>query len=145
MIMVDYKLTQLNVTIREVAIGNKRLTKTIFNQIEFETCFNEDMDFVGESIIGYVKDNSERFLLWVKEGKLRRSNLTPYYKLPKDATYAFINNVSWFLRKCKIEFDGIDDNNESVFNTVTDFEDYENLVAKNRKFLDSLVDQQVFL
>ncbi len=71
--MVDYKLTQLNVTVREVVVGNKRLTKTMFNQIEHKSCFNEKMDFIGDLIVGYTKDKDDRFLLWVNKGKLRKT------------------------------------------------------------------------
>lgn len=143
--MVDYKLTQLNVTVREVVVGNKRLTKTMFNQIEHESCFNEYMDFIGDLIIGYTKDKDDRFLLWVNKGKLRKTKLTPYHKLRKSADYAKLREVSWFLQKGKIEFEGLDKNEETVSETVADPKRYEALVDKVRSFLDSLVDQQIFL
>ncbi len=80
-IMLDFTLLSLNVTINQVSIGNKKLTKTIFNQIEFRDFFDENIDFIGDAIIGYVKDKDNRFLLWVKEGKLRKTNLNKYYLL----------------------------------------------------------------
>ncbi|MFB2119903.1 hypothetical protein [Parapedobacter sp. 2B3] len=103
------------------------------------------MDFVGDVIIGYTKDSDGKFLLWVKDGKLRRSSLTPYYKLPKDANYAALHKVSWFLKRCGINFEGLDDSKETVSNTVADPKQYECLVDKVRKFLESLVDMQIFL
>ncbi|GGC44749.1 hypothetical protein GCM10011386_41280 [Parapedobacter defluvii] len=143
--MVDYKLTQLNVTVREVVVGNKRLTKTMFNQIEHESCFNEKMDFIGDLIIGYTKDKDDRFLLWVNKGKLRKTKLTPYYKLSRSADYTKLYEVSWFLKKGKIEFEGLDKGEQAVSETVADPKLYEALVDKVRSFLDSLVDQQIFL
>ncbi len=143
--MVDYKLTQLSVTIREVVIGNKRLTKSVFNQIEHESCFNEYMDFMGNLIIGYTKDKDDRFLLWANKGKLRKTKLSPYYRLAKSAVYAKLYEVSWFLKKGKIEFEGLDEDRKTVSETVVDPKRYEALVDKVRSFLDSLVDQQIFL
>lgn len=143
--MVDYEFTQLNVTIREVRLGNKRLTKTVFNQVESESCFNKDMDFVGDTIIGYIRDKDDKVLLWVNDGKLRKSRLTPYYLLPKEANYAALSKVDWFLRKCKINFDETDDNKATVSLTTTDPKLYEALVKKVRNFLNALVDKQIFL
>lgn len=117
----------------------------MFNQIEHESCFNEKMDFIGDLIIGYTKDKNERSLLWVNKGKLRKVKLAPYHKLSRSADYAKLYEVSRFLRKDKIEFEGLDKGEQKVSETVADPKLYTALVDKVRSFLDSLVDQQIFL
>jgi hypothetical protein len=77
--MLDFTLHPQNVTINQVSIGKKKLTKSIFNQIESQDCFNQSLDFIGNVIIGYVKDKDSRYLVWVFEGKLRKTNLKEYY------------------------------------------------------------------
>lgn len=97
--MLDYKLNPLNVTIREVLIGNKKLTKSIFNQIESRGCFNNAIEFIGDDIIGYVKVLNDRYLLWTKDGKLRKSRLNDYYNLNEDIERASIKKQLGFYKK----------------------------------------------
>ncbi len=143
--MSEYNLNPLNLTIKEVSIGSKKLTKSIFNQIEPESCFDENIDFVGENIIGYIKDKNDRFLLWVKDGKLRKSRLTNYYKLKTDVERASLDATSWFLRKTKLEFDEYDDLRDSLSLGLANYSAYIELVKKAHAFLDTLVDKQVYL
>jgi hypothetical protein len=143
--MSEYNLNPLNVTIKEVSIGNKKLTKSIFNQIEPESCFDENLDFTGENIIGYVKDKNDRFLLWVKNGKLRRSKLTDYYKLRDSTEYVSLDATTWFLRKTKTKFTESDDYRDRLSEGLEDEGRYVEMVKKAQAFLNTLVDKQVFI
>lgn len=143
--MSDYKLTPLNVTIHEVLIGNKKLIKSVFNQIELDSCFNEKIEFVGDAIIGYIKDKDLRYLLWVKDGKLRKTNLALYYKLKTNVEWASLDATVWFLRKTKLKFFESDDYRDRLSEGLEDKDKYLKLVKKTHLFLDMLTDKQVFL
>jgi hypothetical protein len=145
--MIDYKLNPLNVTIKEVAIGNKKLTKSIFNQIEFGDCMTEEMDFAGDAIIGYVKEKDHRYLLWVINDKLRRTGLTKYAELKKDFERASLDKAEWFLRKTKLKHSMSDDYRDRLSEGL-EFEErerYTMLVQKAKDFLTSLNDKQIYL
>ncbi|HAE66501.1 hypothetical protein [Sphingobacterium multivorum] len=143
--MLDFTLQSLNITINQVSIGNKKLTKTIFNQIEFRDPFDENIDFIGDSIIGYVKDKDSRFLLWVKEGKLRKTNLNKYYLLRYDPGISKIGETEWFLNKVSIKFDLEENYHNKFLECLEQPERYKELIDKVKKFLEGLVDRQIFL
>ncbi|MDB5013685.1 MAG: hypothetical protein JWQ25_1887 [Daejeonella sp.] len=143
--MSDFKLNKLNVTIKEVSFGNKKLTKPIFNQIEFGDCFNDQIDFTGDAIIGYVKDKDSRYLLWVTNGKLRRTGLTQYRELKTDIERASLEKAEWFLRKTKLKHDMADDYRDRLSEGLEEPERYVELVKKTKVFLDSLIDKQIYL
>ena len=143
--MSDYKLNPLNVTIHEVLIGNKKLTKSVFNQIELESCFNEEIEFVGDGVIGYIKDKDSRYLLWIKEGKLRKTNLAPYYKLKTNAEWASLDATVWFLRKTKLKFSESDDYRDRLSEGLEEQDKYLELVNKAHLFLDTIKDKQIFI
>lgn len=144
-IMLDFTLLSLNVTINQVSIGNKKLTKTIFNQIEFRDFFDENIDFIGDSIIGYVKDKDNRFLLWVKEGKLRKTNLNKYYLLRYDPGISKIQETEWFLNKVRLKFDLEENYHNKLLECLEHPERYKELIDKVKKFLEGLVDRQIYL
>ncbi|MGE8425616.1 MAG: hypothetical protein ACN6PI_22465 [Sphingobacterium siyangense] len=143
--MLDFTLLSLNVTINQVSIGNKKLTKTIFNQIEFRDFFDENIDFIGDSIIGYVKDKDNRFLLWVKEGKLRKTNLNKYYLLRYDPGISKIQETEWFLNKVRLKFDLEENYHNKLLECLEHPERYKELIDKVKKFLEGLVDRQIYL
>jgi hypothetical protein len=143
--MSEYNINPLNVTIKEVSLGNKKLTKSIFNQIEPESCFDENIDFIGENIIGYVKDKNDRFLLWIKSGKLRKSKLTDYYKLRISTEYVSLDETTWFLRKTKTKFTESDDFRDKLSEGLDDESRYIDMVKKAQDFLNTLVDKQVYI
>ncbi|MCG9911867.1 MAG: hypothetical protein MH137_11250 [Flavobacteriales bacterium] len=67
---------ELPVSIKQVYIGNKRLTKSIFKQIESRSAFDKDLNFLGSEILGYVLDDKTKFLIFVNEkGDLCKSKL----------------------------------------------------------------------
>lgn len=144
-IMLDFTLLPLNVTINQVSIGNKKLTKTIFNQIEFRDLFDENIDFIGDSIIGYVKDKDNRFLLWVTEGKLRKTNLNKYYLLRYDPGISKIRETEWFLNKVRLKFDLEENYHNKFMECLEKPERYQELIDKVKKFLEGLVDRQIYL
>lgn len=144
--MSDFTLIPLNVSINQVSIGNKKLTKSIFNQIEFADCFNKEMDFVGDAILGYVKEKDSRFLLWVINGKLRRTSLTNKYRdLQENVEWASLEKTEWFLRKTKLKHSMSDGYRDQLSEGLEEHEKYINLVKKTNEFLNILTDKQIYL
>ena len=147
--MSDFNLNPLNVTINQVSLGNKKLTKSIFNQIEFRDCFTGEMDFSGDVIIGYVKEyvkeKDTRYLLWTVNGKLRKRGLADYKALQIDTERASYDKTLWFLRKTRLKYKVADDNRVKLSAWLEDTEKYSMLVNKVKAFLESLNDKQIYL
>ena len=95
--MEKINLNESIVTIKEVMVGNKRMTKSFFNQIEIAECFDQNLDFRGDLFYGYVKESDGKYLLWAINGKLRKTNLSPYLWLKGKAEYATLVESKWFL------------------------------------------------
>ena len=53
----------LEIEIMTLSLKNKKLTKSIFNQIETRDCFNKELDFKGDKYFGYIKEKDERYLI----------------------------------------------------------------------------------
>jgi hypothetical protein len=143
--MSDFTLNPLNVTINQVSLGNKKLTKSIFYQIEFGDCFTEEMDFSGDAVIGYVKEKDGRYLLWVVNGKLRKRGLTDYRALQIDIERASYDKALWFLNKTRLKYKVADDNRVKLSAWLEDTERYTVLVNKVKAFLETLNDKQIYL
>jgi hypothetical protein len=133
------------IEIRTITIDSKKLTKTLFSQIEQRSFFNRDLEFSGDHIYGYVMDKQNRYLLWLKDGHLRRTNLSPYYDLDDLANNIYIGNVSWFLTMAGIDFHVM--GNKTLENCIEDPGLYQQKVAKVKAFIRAAVrpDQQIFL
>ncbi|MBB1643616.1 hypothetical protein [Sphingobacterium sp. UME9] len=144
--MKNLDLTQLKVTITQVSVANKKLTKSIFNQIEYDDCFDQEMNFIGDPIYGYVKGTDSRYLLWTIDGRLRRTRLRKYYNLKSDIEYASIEDTEWFLRKVGLAYE-IDDSHRvhRLSVSIEDHKTYTELVDNAKEFLNGLIDKQIYL
>jgi hypothetical protein len=138
-------LNPLNVTINQVSLGKKKLTKSIFNHVEFADCFDKDINFRGESIIGYVKDKGSRYLLWVTEGKIRKTGLTKYQDLRSAIEFSSLKNTEWFLIKTSLKYSASDDYGDKLSEGLEEPERYTQLVSKAKDFLGTLTDKQIFI
>lgn len=82
--MKDFFTTETTVKINVATIDGKKITKSIFNQINTKSPFNFDKDkgyiFEGGKILGYVFDK-EYWLLWVEDDKIYKSNLGTLFKM----------------------------------------------------------------
>lgn len=143
--MLDFTLHPQNVTINQVSIGKKKLTKSIFNQIESQDCFNQSLDFIGNVIIGYVKDKDSRYLVWVFEGKLRKTNLKEYYLLSRNPEYIKHHEAEWFLNKLRLEYNFEDHYPDTLSQGLEEPERYKEMVNKVKDFLHTLADKQIYL
>ncbi|MEP6614232.1 MAG: hypothetical protein ABJA76_20150 [Mucilaginibacter sp.] len=138
----------LDVEIKTINLKNKKLTKSIFNQIEIRTCFDENLDFIGDRFFGYIRDKDKRYLLWSDNGKLRKTCLSDY-SLPKiDAEYKFtFNDIEWVLRKCNIAYRSYDDERGRLKIELENeaLTKYNSLIDNVRAFMSEVWNYQLFI
>jgi len=147
--MHHISIVSQNVEIKTIALNSKKITKAIFNQIESATCFDSNLDFIGDQYFGYVKDKDLRILIWSVEGKLKRTNLSVYSKLKKlDETDCYTHqDIEWFLRKCKIQFDIYDDerHRSTIELKAADAQQYNLLLDKANTFIVEVLNHQLYI
>ena len=136
----------LGVELKTITLNGKKLTKSIFNQIEFKDCFDHNMDFIGDGLFGYIKDKNQRYLIWSYAGKLKKTNLTDYSKLYELRDTHTSTDIIWFLKKGAIHFDDYDNGGSFRidFDNVT-LEKYNMLVTKVKAFISDILNQQLFI
>lgn len=112
---------ELPVSIKQVYIGNKKMTASIFKQIDFKSAFDEDLDFLGNEIIGYFNVNNERVLLYIIDDKMYKFNLKNLNILSKinNDDFDFSNDLEYIFKWLKIDMlktkpDSTDDEFELV-------------------------------
>ena len=135
------------IEIKTLSLGGKKLTKSIFIQIEFKDCFNEVLDFNGTEYYGYVKDKDNRVLIWNLDGKLKKTSLSQYSNLRRINDFYTHQDIEWFLRKCKIKHDAYDDERKR-FKIDLDAEAqdiYNKLVDKVKQFISEILDHQIYI
>ena len=71
----ELKILTATVTIQLVTVDGKRMTKAVFNQIEYGIAFDSEFKFIAQSILGYVKDSGDKYLLFTENGKLRKQKI----------------------------------------------------------------------
>lgn len=141
-------IQQLDITIKYLNLNNKKLTKSIFNQIEDESCFNSKMDFIGSRYFGYIKEKNKKFLIWEIDGKLRRTDLSVYISLKyidEKRIYRSSqnnDNLRWFLNKCNIDYDEEDyQYGDKIEMSDTSIDEYNSLYAKVKDFISELMER----
>lgn len=143
--MNGLEVAQLNATITQLSLANKKLTRSIFSQIEYAECFDAEMNFIGDPVYGYIRDKDSRYLLWTTGGKFRRIGLTRYYELKNNIARVPLENVKWFLYKIKMEYDVEDNWSEILSESIINHQRYLAMVNKVKEFLKGLVDKQIYL
>ena len=98
------EITTASVTIQLVTVDGKKMTKAVFNQVQEENCLDKNLFFVGDTLLGFVKDGY-KWLLWVKNGELRRTNLD---FLESFLQYEDIGNLQYFQVRKILKFLGIE-------------------------------------
>lgn len=142
--MNRFKISSENVTIKFLQINGKKLTRSIYTQIENKRFFNKEVAFIGDEVLGYVRDKTDKVLIWSQQGMLRKTILTPYFKLRKSSPYLSAENAEWFFLLAEIKYTLFDDGNfNEIVNDVTD---YDQKVEKVKAFLDHISDDmQIFI
>lgn len=163
----DITIKDFSLNIKVVEINNKKLTKSLFDQLPEYFPFNKNVEFIGDKIFGFIKiknvKQSNDFLLFIKGNKVYKSNLTFLKNLSNISLYSQYHdnkNLTKFIFFGKKIETFIDDSHldhgifkelysmnyrtELVFN-----ENGRNLIQdtmKNAsKFLNDINDLQIFI
>jgi len=145
--MDQISITPLGLEIKTIVLGNKKLTKSIFNQIEYKDCFDSHLNFIGTEYFGYVNDIEDRVLLWNDNGKLKKTELDKYINLRTIDNLDIPNNLDWILKKCVIKFD-LHDNFRGKYKIqlgLKEIKYYNNLVDRARSFINKVLDHQIYI
>jgi hypothetical protein len=139
----------LDAEIRFLSLKGKKLTKSIFNQIEWRNCFDKDLSFVGEKYFGYVNEKDKRTLVWSDSGKLRKTNLTEYSRLGRiNLTHNYTHiDIEWFLRRHAIAHDAYDDDKHRLRIDIKDedIKQFKILTDKIDKFVSEVMEHQLYI
>ena len=133
------------IEIKTVIIDSRKLNKSLFGQLGEYYCLDANLEFTGDEILGYVNHNRVKYLLWVKNGLLRKTNLDQYRKILSTSSNTFVENIAWFLRSAKVEYYVCSGNKGMVADSIDDLEDFNEKIDKLSLFLDSIKpDMQLF-
>jgi hypothetical protein len=142
--MDTFKISAENITIKFLQINGKKLTRSVYTQIENKRFFDKQVGFIGDQVLGYVLDKTDKVLIWSQKGMLRKTILTPYFKLRKSSPYLSAEKAEWFLLLADIKYTLSDDGNFNEI--VNDVADYDRKVEKVKAFLDQITDDmQIFI
>ncbi len=89
----DLKIRTVGVQINIVTVDGKKMTKSVFSQILYSPCFGSSGIFKGDEILGFVQLDS-RWLIWVKDGLLRKTELKTLYYSEYTSGYDLKNSLS---------------------------------------------------
>lgn len=95
--MKDFFTIETTVKINVATIDGKKITKSIFNQINTKSPFNFDKEkgyiFEGGKILGYVFDKAY-WLLWVEDDKILKTNLNRMFKIANLSSSSNFSSVT---------------------------------------------------
>jgi len=78
---INLKKAVVKAEVNQLYVDNKKMTNRFFFQIWHEDCFDHEFNFIGDSYFGIVKYDASDYLLWLKNGQLRRTNLLTFMRL----------------------------------------------------------------
>lgn len=159
--MKDFFTTETTVKINVATIDGKKITKSIFNQINTKSPFNFDKEkgyiFEGGKILGYVFDK-EYWLLWVEDDKIYKTNLDRLFKMANLSSSSYFSSVrdllnpnlyfgSEYLKEDFEDFENYSLNNykSSEILTETALEKLKTYVLKAREWRTEILNHQIFL
>ncbi|EHQ29793.1 hypothetical protein [Mucilaginibacter paludis] len=144
--METIKLDPLKAEIKTLVLGGKKLTKSIFRQIEFRDCVDERMNFTGDKCFGYVKDGEHRFVLWLYNGNLRKMGLSPYMRLKELEYDSTTLDIELFVFKCKLGYYATEERGGYTIEFKEgERQKYNELVVKVKKLISEVMENQIFL
>lgn len=159
--MKDFFTTETTVKINVATIDGKKITKSIFNQINSKSPFNFDKEkgyiFEGEKILGYVFDK-EYWLLWIEENKVFKTNLNRIFKIANLSSSSYFSSVtdlfnpllyfgSEYLKENFKEFDDYYIAQQKNSDVLVDsaLEKLKKYVLNAREWKTEILNHQIFL
>ena len=102
--LLDKFVEQSTIKINVLTVDGKRLTKSIFDQLETKNPFNAEFTFKAEKIFGYVNIKNEskvgfnKVIIFEDGGKLYKYNTLPLYILSVSSLESRYKNLEPYLR-----------------------------------------------
>lgn len=138
-------ISPLNVEIKTISLNGKKMTKSLFGQIETVSCFTRDMDFLGDELFGYIIDKNNKYLLWQRNGLLRKTNLLPYYRwLQSGDPHPTLELITLF-KDHGLTYDYPDHRRSKFEECISNIEKYKELTGKISAFLQQIRGQQIYI
>jgi hypothetical protein len=142
----DLKIKTVGVQLNVITVDGKKMTKSVFSQIIKASCFDKEGFFKGDEVLGFVKQDT-RWLIWVKDGLLRKTELKhfSFHEHLRGYQLEQILSVYHYLTGIKIE---------EEFNVESDYDEEHPSYNTNllptfqnnyRAFLKSLEQLQIFI
>lgn len=145
----ELKIMTATVTIQLITVDGKKMTKSVFNQIQDDNCFDKNMNFTGDSFLGYIID-SGKVLLWIKNGELRKTHLGFIERMAYlDFKEARVLDVSKICQLCNITYP--DKNSQKVWSKLESYFDKEQISSLekikkiSKDFLEKLSGNQLYI
>jgi len=138
------------VKIKTITIGGRRMTKSVFNQILSLGAFDNEINFKGDKIIGFVKDTSEIKLLFIKDGEIRKCSLEYIMKLARlneRTTFTDLNDIERNLGIRYFDYEDVEEL-RAIAKEVIPSERWsylEILVSNAKSILQTLTGNQIFI
>lgn len=79
--IVSTRKVTVKVEVNQLYVDDKKMTNRFFFQIWYDDCFDHAFNFIGNSCLGLVKYGASDYLIWLKNGELRRTNLYTFMQL----------------------------------------------------------------
>lgn len=163
----DIIVQDFNLNIKVIEINNKKLTKSLFDQLPEKFPFISNGEFIGDKIFGFIKIKSGKqtndFLMFVKENKVYKSDLTFLKNMSKLSLYSkyhenqiftdFIfckKRIEDFINENHLEYDTFKEFYSMNYKTMEIFnENGKNIIEDAKKsaskFLNQINDLQIFI
>ena len=144
----NLQIQTVTVSINVITVSGKKMTISVFNQIQNEDCFDEKFNFLGDNIFGYVIDKDQDVcIVYTKNNQLRKWWLNQFFKFIEidfdneifgrhETFFKQVFNVPHYIGywdKIKLFF------SEDEILTV------KNLQENAKSFWHSLKDNQIFI
>ncbi len=140
----DLKIKTVGVQLNVVTVDGKKMTKSVFSQILYAPCFDKEGLFKGDEILGFVKQDT-RWLIWVKDGLLRKTELEKFSLNDHVMDYRLENTfkIYKYLTGIKIQM-------EYDVENGTEYFDYDKSILNSFQknyflFIKSLEKLQIFI
>lgn len=163
----DIIIQEFNLNIKVIEINQKKLTKSLFDQLPEKFPLTSSGEFIGDKIFGFIKIKNGKqtndFLLFVKENKVYKSDLTFLKHLSRLSLYSkyhenqiftkfiFLKKpIEEFINENHLENDTFKEFYSMNYRTMEIFnENGKNVIEDAKKnaseFLNQIKDLQIFI
>ncbi|MDP9954788.1 hypothetical protein J2X97_000425 [Epilithonimonas hungarica] len=163
----DIIIKDFDMNIKVIEINNKKLTKSLLDQLPEYFPFDSEAKFIGNNIFGYVKIKSGKqtndILLYIKNNRVYKSDLaflknlsqlsflSQYYENIQLTSFIFRGKrIEDFISESHLEYDIFNELYATTYKTMQVFnENGQKIIQETKnnasKFLAEIKDLQIFI